>query len=170
VTEWLGGAALAQVSILGDVAIAMGLGAVLGWERERLGKPAGLRTLMLVAAASTLFVSMGDVVVEGVDAEVAGAVLRTDPLRLLEAVVAGVSFLGAGTIIRRRHGDEVEGLTTAATMLVTAGIGACVALDQLYLAIGVTLLVLVTLTLVRWLETRVDLDDSANGDDAQPTG
>lgn len=149
---WTDAAGLAQAEIVARVAIAMLLGGVLGWDRERLGKPAGLRTHMLVAAAAALFVSLGDVVVEGVDARTTGSTIRADPLRLLEAVVAGVSFLGAGTILRRRHGDEVEGLTTAASMLATAGVGTCVALGQFLLAVGATLLVLATLTVVGRLE------------------
>lgn len=156
-------AALAQAEIVGRVAIAMLLGGVLGWDRERLGKPAGLRTHMLVAASAALFVSLGDVVVEGVDARTTGATIRADPLRLLEAVVAGVSFLGAGTIMRRRHDDGVEGLTTAASMLATAAVGTCVALGQLLLAVGTTLLVLVTLTILGRLEAWVRPSDGTPG-------
>jgi putative Mg2+ transporter-C (MgtC) family protein len=148
-----------QYWTLDQVAIAMGLGAVLGAERESHGKPAGVRTHMLVAGAAALLVGMGDVVVESVDQEAVGVVLRADPLRLIEAVVAGVSFLGAGTIIRRQQDDEIEGLTTAAAMLVTAGVGVCVALSQYVVAIGVTLLVLITLALVgrldAWLASRL---------------
>ena len=143
---WLG-ETIPQWWTLAQVAFAMVLGAVLGAERERQAKPAGVRTHMLVAGASALLVGLGDVVIEGIDQESAGVVLRADPIRLIEAVVAGVSFLGAGTIIRRQSSDGVEGLTTAASMLVTAGVGVCVALSQLVVAVGVTVLVLITLIL-----------------------
>jgi putative Mg2+ transporter-C (MgtC) family protein len=73
-------------------------------------------------------------------------------------VITGVSFLGAGTIIRRTSTRQVEGLTTAASILFAAAVGVCVALPQLVLAVGVTALVLVTLRGVghieQWLEQR----------------
>lgn len=79
-------------------------------------------------------------------------------LRIIEAVVTGVSFLGAGTIVLRKHEHQVEGLTTASSILFTAAVGVCVALSQLVLAIGVTTLVLVTLRglglLESWLARR----------------
>jgi putative Mg2+ transporter-C (MgtC) family protein len=156
-TAWGSDALLQQAEVILRVAIAMALGAVLGWNRERLGKPAGLRTHMLVAAASALFVALGDIVVAGVDARTLGATVRVDPLRLLQAVVAGVSFLGAGTIIRRQQDDEVEGLTTAASMLAT--VASCVALGQYVVAIGTTGLAFATLTLVGHVERRVGRRD-----------
>lgn len=158
-TTWLDVTTLRQAEIVLQVAVAMALGGVLGWDRERLGKPAGLRTHMLVAAASALFVALGDVVVEGTDARTLGATVRVDPLRVLQAVVAGVSFLGAGTIIRRQQGDEVEGLTTAASMLATAAVGTCVALGQYVVAIGTTGLAFATLTLVGHVERRLARPD-----------
>ncbi len=135
-----------QWYMLAHVVMAMGLGAVLGIEREWAKKPAGLRTHMLVAAAAALIVSMGDVLVESVEREVSGGVnLHTDPLRLVEAVIAGISFLGAGTIIRNSGSGGVEGITTAASLLLTAAIGVCTAMGQVIAAAGTTLIVLVVL-------------------------
>ncbi len=74
-----------------------------------------------------------------------GGLVRSDPVRIIEAVVTGVSFLGAGTIVLRRGKRQVEGLTTAASILFTAAVGVCVALSQVVLAIGATVLVLITL-------------------------
>ena len=74
----------------------------------------------------------------------------------MEAVVTGVSFLGAGTIIRRSAGQQVEGLTTAASLLFTAGIGACAALSQVVLAVGATILLLITLRVVGFAQSRLD--------------
>lgn len=71
--------------------------------------------------------------------------MRSDPVRIVEAVITGVSFLGAGTIIRHRSKRQIEGITTAASILFTAGVGVCVALSQVVLAVGVTALVLITL-------------------------
>jgi putative Mg2+ transporter-C (MgtC) family protein len=73
-------------------------------------------------------------------------------------VITGVSFRGAGTIIRHRSDDQVEGLTTAASILLATALGICVALSRLALAVGVTILALITLrgvnVLARWLERR----------------
>lgn len=126
-----------QIEALRDLALALLAGAVVGAEREAAEKPAGLRTHMLVAAGSTLFIAIGEALVRGFDP--AATAIRSDPIRVLEALVTGVSFLGAGTILRRAGRGTVEGLTTAASLLVTAAIGAAIALCQLLLAAGTTL-------------------------------
>lgn len=135
----------AQFQILAYIAVAMLLGAIIGLEREFKDKPAGLRTHMLVAGAAALLVSLGDVVTGHFHVELGGQVVQADPIRIMEAVITGISFLGAGTIIRSRAGDQVEGLTTAASLLIAAAVGICVALSQIILALGVTVLVLITL-------------------------
>jgi putative Mg2+ transporter-C (MgtC) family protein len=129
---------------LGTVIIAMVLGAAIGLERELADKPAGLRTHMLVTAASALLVGLGDAMVRHFDSYHSTELLTSDPIRIIEAVITGVSFLGAGTIFRRGH-TYVEGLTTAASLLLAAAVGVAVALSQIVLAIGVTALILVTL-------------------------
>jgi putative Mg2+ transporter-C (MgtC) family protein len=149
---------------LGYVAFAMFLGALIGLEREIAGKPAGLRTHMLVAGAAALFVALGDIVVQRFDAELGARVVRSDPIRIIEAVITGVSFLGAGTIIRHGPRQSVEGLTTAASMLFATAVGVAVALSHLLLAGGVTFLVLVILRalspLERWLRRRAPPTDA----------
>jgi len=138
------------------IALAMLLGGVLAAERERQHKPAGLRTHMLVAGSAALLVTLGEVIIlQNNRPELVGAV-RADPLRILSAVITGVSFLGAGTIIRR-HGpeDHVEGLTTAASLLMASGIGAAVALAQTAVALGATALVFVTLRALGGVERRI---------------
>lgn len=144
---------LDQWSTVLHVLAAMGLGAVLGVERELAGKAAGLRTHMLVAGAAALLVKMGGVVVEGIDREV-GVPVATDPMRVIEAVITGVSFLGAGTIIRRGGEGDVEGLTTAASILVTAGVGVAVALGQWIVAVALSVIVLLTLRAVHLVVAR----------------
>ena len=133
----------AQWRVVARVAIAMLAGAALGLERQLAGKPAGLRTHMLVSGAAALFIGMTEPMMRLAD----GMGLRTglDPLRLAQAIVAGVSFLGAGTIIRRERIGEVEGLTTAASLLLAAAIGTCAALGQVIAAGGTVVLVLATL-------------------------
>ena len=134
-----------QVKILVSVALAMILGAVIGLEREAKGKPAGLRTHMLVAGAAALLVALSDVAIKRLNVDVGTGLVRSDPIRIIQAVITGISFLGAGTILRHSGSDHVEGLTTAASLLFVAALGVCVALSQVLLAIGVTALVLVTL-------------------------
>ena len=125
-----------QLDILLKVIGAMILGGVIGFEREMADKPAGLRTHMLVGGAAALFVSLGKLVVS--DLQISPEIMRTDPVRIIEAIITGVTFLGAGTIIRHRM--EIEGLTTAASLLFVTSIGVAIALSQLILAIGGTLL------------------------------
>ena len=141
-----------QLRILSLVALAMGLGAVIGFERELADKPAGLRTHMIVAGAASLFVALGDVLVRHFDMGISHDVLRTDPIRVIEAVITGVSFLGAGTIIRAESDRRVEGLTTAASILLAAAVGVCVTMTQITLAVGVTALALLTLRGVGFAE------------------
>jgi putative Mg2+ transporter-C (MgtC) family protein len=145
-----------QLQLLGMVAFAMILGGLVGLEREAAQKPAGLRTHMLVAGAAALLVALGDLVARTFDAPTTDDNFRiqTDPVRVIEAVVTGVSFLGAGTIIRS-SGQRVEGLTTAASLLVAAAVGIAVASNQHIVAVGVTLLVLVVLKLVYRMERRL---------------
>ncbi|MFN2185255.1 MAG: MgtC/SapB family protein [Anaerolineae bacterium] len=144
-----------QVRILAGVALAMILGGAIGLEREAKDKPAGLRTHMLVAGAAAFLVALSDVAIQRFSADLATGLVRSDPIRIIEAVITGISFLGAGTILRHKGSDHVEGLTTAASLLFVAALGICVALSQVLLAIGVTALVLVTLRGVglvrRWL-------------------
>jgi putative Mg2+ transporter-C (MgtC) family protein len=146
-TEW---------ALIGYVALAMLLGAVIGLEREVEDKPAGLRTHMLVAGAAAFFVMLGDVMVRNFQATLPQAAIQSDPVRIIEALAAGVSFLGAGTILR--HENRVIGLTTAASILFTAAVGVAVALNQIILACGVTVIILVTLrglgAVDRWVAAR----------------
>ena len=96
------------------VLLAVALGAGIGYQRERAGKAAGLRTLVLVATGAALFtvVSVFGFGAAGVDIS-----------RVAAGVVVGVGFIGAGVILRGRSEEEVAGLTTAATIWVTAGVG-----------------------------------------------
>jgi putative Mg2+ transporter-C (MgtC) family protein len=138
-----------QLQVLGQMVLAMILGGAIGYEREVANKPAGLRTHMLVAGAAALLTGLGHALVPylGIDE----SLIRSDPIRIIEAVITGITFLGAGTIIRQRGRNEIEGLTTAASLLVAGALGIGVALHQYLLTIGATAVVLLTLrALKRW--------------------
>jgi putative Mg2+ transporter-C (MgtC) family protein len=151
-----------QLEVLAEVALAMLLGGLIGFERELAERPAGLRTHMMVAGAATLLVAMGDVFLHRVT-ESGARDLESDPIRIVEAVVTGVSFLGAGAIFRRGGENPVEGLTTAAGILLTAAVGICVALRQIVLAVGVVVMVLAILRGLLWVERRLAARKSAAG-------
>lgn len=144
---------VAQLQIVGYVALAMLLCALIGIERELADKPAGFRTHMLVGGAAALLVSLSNIMV--MNSQVNQDYIQVDPVRALEAIIAGVSFLGAGTIFRRSDSGMTEGLTTAASLLFVAGIGASVAAGQFVLAIGATFLALLVLRGVGWIEARL---------------
>jgi len=134
------------------VIIAIFLGGLIGLERELAAKPAGLRTHMLVAGASALLVILGDVMInQYADTALTGAT-RADPIRIIESIVTGISFLGAGTIIFRNRKESVEGLTTAASILFAAGIGITVALHRYILASILTIVVIVILFWLGYVE------------------
>jgi len=92
--------------------LATALGAIIGYQRERAGKVAGLRTIVLICVGAALF-TLTSIYAFGAEA---------DPSRVAAGIVAGVGFLGAGAIIRRGEG-LVAGMTTAATIWAAAGIG-----------------------------------------------
>lgn len=118
--------------------IAAALGGLLGWERERTGKAAGVRTHMLVALGAALFVLIPQ----------QAGVSDTDMSRVIQGVVAGIGFLCAGTIIKGRDEENVQGLTTAAGIWLTAAIGVGVGLGREASAVLSTLLALLIL---HWL-------------------
>ena len=125
------------------VLIAAVLGGAVGYDRQRHDKPAGLRTHMLVAMGSALFVGSGVLLLL---ADASGPDTRLDLLRVSAAVATGIGFLGAGAIIR--SGATVRGLTTAAGIWVTAGIGATVGVGQYYLAVGATLITVIVIAVL----------------------
>jgi putative Mg2+ transporter-C (MgtC) family protein len=140
--------------ILKRAAIALALSGILGWEREAAGKSAGVRTHMLMGLAAMLFVVIGELMIQRFQHD--DQRLRYDPVRVLEAVVTGVSFLGAGTIFLSKGRDRVKGLTTAASILVTSAVGMMVGLRFYLLACGVTLLIFMVLHGLGWLKDRIE--------------
>lgn len=136
----------AQITrILLRLLLAALLGGVLGYERERQGKAAGVRTHMLVALGAALFVLVP---------QQAGMPVA-DMSRVIQGVIAGVGFLGAGAIIKHHSEENVQGLTTAAGVWMTAAIGIACGLGRESTAVISALLALVVLGLVpRWLDAR----------------
>jgi putative Mg2+ transporter-C (MgtC) family protein len=118
---------------------AVMLGGLLGYEREARGASAGLRTHMLVALGSALFL---------VVPQMAGATVE-DLSRVLQGVVAGIGFLGAGAIIKLSEDRKIRGLTTAASIWLTAAIGAAAGMGRITSAILCAVLALVILALLR---------------------
>jgi putative Mg2+ transporter-C (MgtC) family protein len=129
-----------QLWLLLDVFIACILSGAIGYEREVSSKPAGFRTHMIVGGASALLVGLADVSV-AVNLPEYEEVLDVDPIRIIQAIIIGISFIGAGTILKSSEEKHVSYLTTSATILFSSGLGICVALRQYVLAVGVTLLV-----------------------------
>lgn len=129
--------------ILVRVLAAAMLGGIIGWERERKGRAAGLKTHILVSVGSALFV---------LAPEVAG-ISGGDNTRVMQGIVSGIGFLGAGAILR--DGMRVEGLTTAAGIWMTAAIGMAVGMGQEMLALLTTLLAWLVVAAVPKLMSRM---------------
>ncbi|WOB09772.1 MgtC/SapB family protein [Piscinibacter gummiphilus] len=124
--------------ILLRLLLAAVLGGVLGYERESQGKAAGIRTHMLVAMGAALFVLVPQ----------QGGMEIDDMSRVIQGVVAGIGFLGAGAIIKNKSEENVLGLTTAAGVWMTAAIGIACGLGREMTAVLSTLLALGVLSLV----------------------
>ena len=118
--------------------------AALGWERERAGKSAGLRTHMLVGIGAALFVTLSQTIVEAA-AQAGGDATRADPVRAIDAVATGIGFLGGGIIFVSRNEERVRGLTTAASVWAASAIGVACGVGRWTLAAGATALCLLVL-------------------------
>ena len=121
--------------------VAAALGGLLGYERERQGKSAGVRTHMLIAIGAALFVLIP---------QQAGA-SSADLSRVIQGLIAGVGFLGAGAILMGTKQVETRGLTTAAGIWVTAAIGMAAGMGRESTAVLSTLVALVILSVVPWI-------------------
>ncbi|HEU4934465.1 MAG TPA: MgtC/SapB family protein [Pyrinomonadaceae bacterium] len=131
--------------VLIRVIAAILLGAVLGIERERAGKPAGLRTHMIVCLGTAVVVLACTEVNMGLDGL----------SRVIQGIVTGIGFIGAGTILKLQDQREIQGLTTAAGLWMTAAIGVAVGLGALGLAVIGTVLTLLVLALEHVLNSRL---------------
>lgn len=137
----------AAIRIAGDVLLKLGLGAaiggVIGFERELHGRPAGIRTHMMMVIGVVLF------------CEVSRAFAPNDPARIAAQILTGVGFLGAGTILRL--GAEIKGLTSAASIWAAAALGMAVSTGGAFFWVAIigTVLSLITLAVVDDIERRL---------------
>jgi putative Mg2+ transporter-C (MgtC) family protein len=145
--EWID-----QLNVVLATGYAMLLGGAIGIERELKNRPAGFRTHMLVAGAASLLLGIGMLWLRDGREAIGELRIVSDPLRLVEAVIAGVAFIGAGTIFAR-HGERgIAGITTAASLLMVAVIGVATGLGYHVLALAATVLALTILALLRTLD------------------
>ena len=132
-----------HLELLLQVLLATFLGGAIGLERELSGKPAGLRTNILICVGATLFTVLSFRMSEG----------RGDPARVAAQILPGVGFIGAGTILHAR--GSISGLTSAATIWVVAAIGMALGASAYTEAVGTTLLVMLILAGLGYLERLV---------------
>lgn len=149
------GAAIVALRLVG-AAILCGL---IGLEREMRDHPAGLRTNILIGLACAAFA----LIAQGLIDTMEGEAIRIDPLRLIEAVTSGIAFLAAGLIVLSR--GYLRGLTTGASIWLSAAVGLAVGLGQWLVAVLAAVGGLVTLTLVTRLETWLGIAGSRNFED-----
>ncbi|GLQ37402.1 membrane protein [Rhizobium albus] len=132
---------------------ALLFGAVIGFERELRSRPAGLRTHALVAVAASAFAILATEVIHSEN--LGDNDVQIDPLRVIEAVTAGVAFLAAGFIVFAK--GEVKGLTTGAGIWLAAAIGLSIGFGYWMIALPATILGVVVLALLRRFEGFVEL-------------
>lgn len=125
---------------------AMALGAVVGVQRERAGKPAGLRTHMLVSTGTALFVmvcSSADMDLDGLS-------------RVIQGIATGIGFIGTGAILKQTDKLEVHGLTTAAGIWMTAAVGVGVGLGRIGISILSVIVAWIILSIMGYVELKVE--------------
>jgi putative Mg2+ transporter-C (MgtC) family protein len=130
--------------ILIRLGIAAILGAIIGFEREVNTAEAGLRTHILIAVAASLFTILAFEIYHTIEID---GTSQSDPIRAVEAVTAGIAFLGAGAIFRQ--GGGVQGLTTGAGMWLAGAVGVSTALGHYFLAIASAVLAVLVLAALR---------------------
>ncbi|HSV94861.1 MAG TPA: MgtC/SapB family protein [Spirochaetia bacterium] len=134
-----------QVTIAFRIFLAFLAGILIGFDRERSGKAAGLRTQMLVCIGSALFAGLSIYVANSM------GVLGQDPTRIMAQIVSGVGFLGAGVILK--NGNRLSGVTTAATIWTTAAVGTAIGAG-FYIPAAITVVLILMLTPIAYLQYR----------------
>jgi putative Mg2+ transporter-C (MgtC) family protein len=143
-SDLLGSTQLPPAIIAGRLLGAAMLGAVIGIEREWRARPAGLRTHILTSLAAAVFTILTIEITTGI--LTAGDNAQADPVRIVEAVTAGVAFLAAGAIIQGR--GQVQGLTTGAGMWLAGAIGVAAGLGQWLVGVMATIIGLVVIVVL----------------------
>ena len=139
---------------------ALVAGGLIGLERSHRGRPAGFRTHALVSLASSLLMLVTVYELHWIPKGHTGATVVLDPTRMGQGIMTGIGFVGAGAIIK--EGFSVRGLTTAASIWITAAIGILTGIGFYYAAVFGTALALGTLSLFRWVEARLPTESYAN--------
>ena len=140
-----------HVTIVSHLLVALVAGALIGFERSYQGRPAGFRTHTLVCMASALLMLLA--VYQGMWFVASAEIVRVDPTRMAQGIMTGIGFLGAGVIVK--EGASVRGLTTAASIWITAAIGVLAGVGFYFPVVIVTALTLGTLSLFRFIEARM---------------
>src|SRR3954466_2931565 len=141
-----------QLAVVTRIAVALLIGGIIGFERTFHGRPAGFRTHSLVSVASALLMLVTVYQSDWMTATPIEAI-RTDPTRMAQGIMTGIGFLGAGVIFK--EGLTVRGLTTAASIWVTAAIGILVGIGFWFAAVVGALATLMVLALFRLIEARL---------------
>lgn len=141
------------------IGAAVGLAALVGLERERKHRPAGFRTMILISLGSAGFMMLGEEAIRSFG----GATGQAEISRILQGLMGGVGFLGAGAVIQNKK--AVRGLTTAAAVWVTSAVGAACGMGMYKLAALVTFAQLFTLVILEYFEETYFPDHFANEDE-----
>ena len=118
---------------------------------------------MLVGGSVALLVALGQTIVEHFYDSGLSQFITTDPTRVIQAIIVGISFIGAGLVLQIEKDQKIKFLTTSATILFSSGIGISVALRQYYLAVGVTLFILFINYLLGKLTSSIKKEDRKEG-------
>lgn len=140
-----------DIEMLVRLTAALVSGALIGYERSFHGRPAGLRTHVLVCLASSLLMLV--TVFEMHWVRTGPGEIRLDPTRMAQGIMTGIGFLGAGVVVK--EGLNVRGLTTAASIWITAAIGILAGVGLYMPMIVAVLMTLAVLSLFRWIESKV---------------
>jgi putative Mg2+ transporter-C (MgtC) family protein len=162
-----------ELAIVLQLAYTVLLSGLIGWERERHRRPAGLRTHILVALSATMITAMGELFVRGYVGM--DDVVSVDPSRMVHGLLTGIGFIGAGTIFHARRGDTVLGVTTAASLFAVTVLGIAVGLGFYVLAAAAALIIFSVLRILRGVERSLaQLGNGGGGDErkerAAPAG
>jgi putative Mg2+ transporter-C (MgtC) family protein len=139
---------------------ALVAGGLIGLERSHRGRPAGFRTHALVSLASSLLMLVTAYELHWIPKGAAGTTVVLDPTRMAQGIMTGIGFVGAGAIIK--EGFSVRGLTTAASIWITAAIGILTGIGFYFAAAAGTVFALGTLSVFRWVEARLPTETYAN--------
>lgn len=141
------------------ILIAGILGGIIGFERELSGKPAGVRTHMFVAIAACTIVLLGEYITTFFVANNPGYMFQSDPIRVIQAIIIGISFIGAGVIFKDTGHGSIRNLSTAASVLLATVLGIATALELFYVGIGIVIIILLANTFLVRFEKKVHPKD-----------